>query len=383
MSEYQYYEFVAIDRPLDDRQFAEVRALSTRARITATRFVNEYHWGDLKADPRQLVEQYFDAHLYVTDWGTHRFLFKVPRALLDAEAVEPYLLDECVSAWIAGESLVIDLTSDGYDGDWEEGAEDSLSVLVGVRAELAAGDLRALYLAWLAGYGTWEWDEDAFGREHDDELEPPVPSGLRSLTAPQRGLADFLRLDPDLLEVAAEASPDLAAAAEEPEELAAWIAGLPPADKDELLLRVARDDAALVHLELLHRFRAVTPRPRTVGERTVADLLGEAARRRAVRERAEAEAEERERARVAARAARDRERRLERLAAEGEAVWTRVEALVTTAKPRDYDAAAALLSDLKALADRDERMDRFDIRVADLRTRYANRPALLRRLATV
>ncbi|WP_306359221.1 hypothetical protein [Nocardia sp. CC227C] len=383
MSEYQYYEFVAIDRPLDDRQFAEVRALSTRARITATRFVNEYHWGDLKADPRRLVEQYFDAHLYVTDWGTHRFLFKVPRALLGAEAVEPYLLDECVSAWTAGDSLVIDLTSDGYDGDWEEGAEDSLSVLVGVRAELAAGDMRALYLAWLAGYGTWEWDEAAFGREHDDELEPPVPSGLRSLTASQRGLADFLRLDPDLLEVAAEASPDLEAAAEEPEELAVWIAGLPPAEKDELLLRVARGEAALVHLELLHRFRAVTPRPRPIGERTVADLLDGAARRRAARERAEAEAEERERARVAARAVRDRERRLERLAAEGEAVWTRVEALVTTAKPRDYDAAAALLSDLKVLADRDERMDRFDIRVADLRTRYANRPALLRRLATV
>ncbi|HEX5345713.1 MAG TPA: hypothetical protein VFW64_01200 [Pseudonocardiaceae bacterium] len=34
MSEYQYYEFLALDRPLDDRQQAEVRSLSTRAAIT-------------------------------------------------------------------------------------------------------------------------------------------------------------------------------------------------------------------------------------------------------------------------------------------------------------------------------------------------------------
>jgi hypothetical protein len=34
MSAYQYYEFLALDRPLDDRQQAEVRSLSTRASIT-------------------------------------------------------------------------------------------------------------------------------------------------------------------------------------------------------------------------------------------------------------------------------------------------------------------------------------------------------------
>jgi ABC-type transporter lipoprotein component MlaA len=41
MSEYQYYEFLAVDHPLDERQQAEVRALSSRARITATSFTNE------------------------------------------------------------------------------------------------------------------------------------------------------------------------------------------------------------------------------------------------------------------------------------------------------------------------------------------------------
>ena len=50
MSEYQCYEFVALDRPLTAKQMAELRAVSTRAEISPTRFWNEYQWGELKAD---------------------------------------------------------------------------------------------------------------------------------------------------------------------------------------------------------------------------------------------------------------------------------------------------------------------------------------------
>jgi len=57
MSEYQCYEFVALDQPLTPFQMAELRAISTRAEISPTRFWNEYQWGDLKADPAKLVER--------------------------------------------------------------------------------------------------------------------------------------------------------------------------------------------------------------------------------------------------------------------------------------------------------------------------------------
>ncbi len=60
MSEYQYYEFLALDQPLTPKQRAELRSISSRAEITATRFVNEYQWGDLKGDPLQMVKEYFD-----------------------------------------------------------------------------------------------------------------------------------------------------------------------------------------------------------------------------------------------------------------------------------------------------------------------------------
>ena len=78
MSEYQYYEFQAVDRPLSRDELAAVRALSTRATITPTRFVNEYQWGDFKGDPLTLMARYYDAHLYFANWGTHRLMLRLP-----------------------------------------------------------------------------------------------------------------------------------------------------------------------------------------------------------------------------------------------------------------------------------------------------------------
>ena len=67
MSEYQYYEFQAIDRPLGADEREQLRAISSRARITATSFVNSYDFGNLKADPLKLLERYFDLFCYVAN----------------------------------------------------------------------------------------------------------------------------------------------------------------------------------------------------------------------------------------------------------------------------------------------------------------------------
>ncbi|WP_053722102.1 hypothetical protein [Saccharothrix sp. NRRL B-16348] len=206
MSEYQYFEFLALDRPLDDDEQAEVRSASTRATITATSFVNEYHWGDFKGDPTAWVERFYDAHLYVADWGTRRLMLRLPAHQLDPAVVDDYRVDDQVTAWTAGDFTVLDFGIDDESGDvdFDYDTEELLSAIVGVRTELAIGDRRPLYLAWLAAYGVWERDEDAFDRAADDNLEPPVPPGLTTLTPAQRALSDFLRLDDDLLATAAQ-----------------------------------------------------------------------------------------------------------------------------------------------------------------------------------
>jgi hypothetical protein len=289
VSTYQYYEFLAIDRPLDDDGQAEVRSLSTRASITATSFVNEYHWGNFRGDPNRLMARHYDAHLYLANWGTHRVMFRLPCDLLDPDAVKEYCVDDQVCAWVTDdEFIVLDLTSQDHVGefDLDYDAKALLSAIVGVRAELAAGDLRPLYLAWLAAYGAWERDEDAFDRDADDDLEPPVPPGLGTLSAAQRALADFLRLDGDLVAVAARTSAPLEETVEDPGGLARWVSRLTVAEKDRYLQRVVQNEAARVRMELLRRYRDVTaPTVPAPARRTVADLLDEAARRRADRER--------------------------------------------------------------------------------------------------
>lgn len=383
MSEYQYYEFLAVDRPLDDDEQAAVRSLSTRARITATSFVNEYHWGNFKGDPRRLMECCYDAHLYVANWGTHRVMFRLPRDLLDPGVVEDYCVDDRVNAWITDEFVILNFTSEDEAGEFDFDYDPAtlLSAIIGVRAELAAGDLRPLYLAWLAAYGAWEREEDLFDREADDDLEPPAPPGLGALTASQRALADFLRLNADLLAIAAQGSALFEQTGDDLGDLAAWLTHLPAIEKDQLLVRVAQGEAARVRMELLRRYRGdTTPAVPTRARRRVADLLDNAARQRAAHERRAAEkrpeAEARaERARTVA-----RERRLDKLADTQDLAWSRVEAMIATRKPAEYDAAITLLRDLQALAEREDRYDRFTERSVALRQTHARIRALIERL---
>ena len=382
MSEYQYYEFLALDRPLSTAEQAEVRQLSTRARITATSFTNEYHWGDFRGSPDELMRRYYDAHLYFANWGTHRVMFRLPRTLLDPGVAEQYCVDPQVSVSATHDHVILNMTSEDEAGCWEEDLEGSLSAVVGARSELAAGDLRPLYLAWLSGYGTWERDEDAFDDEDEDIVEPPVPAGLGSLTASQRALTDFLRVDADLLDVAAAASPALPEVRDDPRALAAHIAGIPANEKDRLLGLVAADQATRARTELLRGFRGQpgdegVSRPR----RTVAELLDTAWEHRQQREQRAAAQQAAEQALREQQRAEACRKRLDELARDPEAAWAEAERLINTKAPAQYDAAVTLLKDLHELARRPGgQSQEFLRRYAALREAHSRKPSLITRL---
>ena len=96
------------------------------------------------------------------------------------------------------------------EGDWVED-DGQLSSLISIRSELARGDLRALYLGWLLCAQSGDLD--------DDELEPPVPAGLGQLSASLESFVEFLRIDFDLIDAAAAASPPLADMEPKPAEV--------------------------------------------------------------------------------------------------------------------------------------------------------------------
>jgi hypothetical protein len=373
VSEYQYYEFVAVDRPLTAAQQGELRALSTRARITASSFVNDYQWGDLKGDPRAWMERYFDAHLYLTNWGTRRIALRLPRNLLDPDTAATYCVGESAHSWATREHVILDLSTEDEDGDeewWD--SEGSLASIVPVRADLADGDLRLLYLAWLLCVQGRELDED--------EPERPVPPGLGELSGPLRSLADFLRLDHDLLTMAAQASPTRTAKVPSTAALTKWVKGLPEADKDATIVRLLRGEDAHLRAELLRRDAGGSGAVAVGGGRTVGELLAGAESRCADRRRLAKERQAAERARREQAAAAAREQRLNTLAAEQDRAWQRVSALIDTKKPKEYDAAIQLLANLKALSERDRQTAAFVRRVRLLRQEHARKPSLLDRL---
>jgi hypothetical protein len=294
MSEYQYYEFLALDRPLTAKQRAELRSISSRAEITATRFTNEYLWGDLAGDPLQMVKEYFDAFLYLANWGTRQVMFRLPRGVLDPETARPYCFTDTASLIETDGHLILSLNVDQEeaDDDWDEPG-GQLAVMVQARSELAAGDLRLLYLAWLLALQSDFVD--------DEETEPPVPPGLKNLSAGLRAVVDFFEIDENLIAVAAASSP----AIEEPGGLAEWIASLAAEEKDALLARVAGGEGAQVQALLLRRFRAPSGSSASaVPGRTAAERWEAVEDRRAAREKAAEQRRRKAEARKAAAAVR-------------------------------------------------------------------------------
>ena len=206
------------------------------------------------------MERYFDAFVYVANWGTHRLMLRIPRGFLDVDMIKAYCDGEVVSLTAGKEHVVLEFSSQDESGDeWTEG-ERWMPSLVSIRDELMRGDLRRLpRLARVVPRRGWD-DEDV----DDEEREPPVPPGLAKLSAPLRSLADFLRVDDELLEVAAAGSTGEPAAAPSRAEMARWIKTLPAAEKDAYLVRfLAEEGDVLLRAELSKRFREATaPRGR-------------------------------------------------------------------------------------------------------------------------
>jgi hypothetical protein len=212
MGYHETYEFFAIDRPLTASEMKALRALSTRATITPTRFYNFYDWGGLKGDPRDMLRRYFDLVIYTGEGGARCGMLRVPADRVDSRRWRAYVPEQrgpqpparCASFVTRGDATILTLVPledaglpglPGYSDEEEPYNEASWAVPLAVlRAELLAGDARGLYLMWLASVQG--------GERRPAAREPPRPSGLDRLTGMLHALAEFLRLDDDLLAVA-------------------------------------------------------------------------------------------------------------------------------------------------------------------------------------
>jgi hypothetical protein len=374
MSEYQYYEFQAVDRPLSSEQMAELRRYSSRAQITPSSFVNVYNYGAFRGDPDKLVGKYFDAFLYLASWGTRWFMLRVPKRLLDPTLASPYSAGDGLSSRQQGDHLVLSFRSEDEEGGgWAEG-EGWLASLLPVRAALMRGDHRPLYLGWLLGAQEQEVDDDA--------VEPRVPPGLGELDAPLARLAEFLRIDTDLIAAAAEGSPPAPETSLCRLEIVSWIARLPGKERDRLLADLIANEDPYLLVDLQQRALGAARGNATrssIPRRTAAELMerartpGEARRKKEAAERARQGAKrERE-------AARRRKEHLESLRGKETTLWSKAYELIDTRQAKGYDEAVSLLCDLRDLAEMQQDAGAFRIKMTALREEHARKTKLVER----
>jgi hypothetical protein len=356
---------------------SELRAISTRAEITPTSFINEYQWGNLKANPLDLMKKYFDAHVYVANWGTFRLMLKFPRDLVDVDAARDYCNDETVFVHIHRERVIFTFEANDEHYDFLDSPAGWLPSLLPLRDGLMQGDFRSLYLGWLAGV----WDLE-------DEPEPPIPPGLGQLSGSLWSLAHFLSIDPHLLDAASEGDTTSPPAAPSPEDIDTWISRRPVSEKNGLLARLLSgvEPAPYVLAELRQQFQkdwntencpaaASTSRKR----RTAADLFRKGDALAEEEQRREEERKAKEKAKLEKKAAAARKRYLKQVAGREDEIWCEVESLLATTGQKNYDRAVALLGDLRDVPTASSTNQRWHQRVAEYRRRYSRKSSLMSR----
>ena len=362
MSEYQYYEFQTIDRPLTQAEQQAVSLLSSRVQLSSTRAIFTYSYGDFIGDPKELLVQYFDAMFYIANWGTLQLMFRFPKALIDVERMQKYCVEYQIVVSEINNFVILEISIDDEGFGWIEG-EGNLSSLIGLRQEILQGDYRLLYLAWLKAISYLDIDE-----LNEEELEPPVPPGLGKLSSSLEAFIDAFELNEHLLKVATTASAAKSSISEN--SLKAAITKLERSESDTFLLRLAKGEANL-SFELRKRLSQLMELMQDVitGERTIRQLL----------ESAEQEQKQSER-RKEQEAEALRVRELEALAQRETAAWEDVEALIQKGTSKSYDEVVPLLLKLRDLADYQNQQSNFLTRLKQLHAQYSSRSGLKKRL---
>ena len=375
MSEYQYYEFQTIDKPLSENDREDLRDISSRARITSTSFINEYNYGNFKGDPLKLMAEYFDAFLYVANWGTHRFMLRVPRRLIDLDIAKQYFVGDSAVIHEKKDHLIFEFTSETEDYSWEEG-EGYLSSLISLHSDLIRGDYRCLYLAWL--YCTQMNGID------DDDYEPPVPPNLANLNASLESFTDFMRIDTNLIEVAAKNSAIAQKSVQDNKKLKSWITNLSPIEKDEIIFRLINDSNPHLGREVLQRFQKTLSDKVTKNQkkkpRTVTELREKVTIHAKEKERLIAEQKAREKARKEKEEAIARKNYLNDLAKRENEIWEKVDSLILIKTAKEYDEAVRLLVDLRDLGKRNNTTRTFKSKLMTIKEKHSRKLSLLKRI---
>ncbi len=320
----------------------------------------------------ELMRRWFDLHLYWANWGTRRFVVRIPTRYADHNVLEAFKNNiGLLTISEFDDHLILDIHGDGEQPDYYEDVENipsSLSQLAPLRQELLSGDLTALYLVWL---------ESVASGAVPDEAEEPLP-GIGRLSPAAQTLARFFLVDSELIEAAVHESLAFGPSAT---ELQSAVQSLPRSEINALLVKFAsRDPYAEAELRKMILARAASLQGAKT-RRTAAQLRAKAEAIRAAHRAEAARKEEQERKRRERKEAEARAIRVAELKEAGEKAWDEVEENINLRNAKGYQWAASLLDDLRALAESEGTLAEFSDRLANVRDEHARKRNFMKQLA--
>jgi hypothetical protein len=368
VNEYQYYGFLAVDRPLNAMTQNALRSICCEAQISETRFIAEYRYGRFRGDPIEWLTHWFDLHVYSGLWSSRQFVMRLPRRIGHRASIERFGIGrEFMTVSEIRDSLLIAITL--YDRDLDPGRDETawLDELAPLRAAVLRGDYRMFYLLWLMQVGL-------DGVVGDDAPEPLA--GIAPVTPELAALAAFLEIDPDLLAAAIDIPTGVQPT---PQQTEAVIRSLSETEKVDWLTRLVTCDAPQLGAELRRRVidTVAADGPGLTTHRSSGDLRETARHSARLREEQNARREADESDRQAGLEATLADERRAALAARGPAIWQEIEEAISRRTTAGYEQATGLLLEVRGiLPDPDD----FARRIADIRDRHVSKRNFMLRL---
>lgn len=363
MSEYQYYEFQTIDRPLNGKELEAISQLSSRVQLTATRAIFTYSYGDFRGSPQNILAQYFDAMYYMANWGTQQLMFRFPKSLIDIKQIEPYCLEDCLSISETDNHVILNICFYDEEGfGWIEGGGE-LSQFIDLRNHILQQDYRLLYLAWLKAISLQDINEQ--------EYEPPLPPGLNQLSPSLTAFIELFSVDEYLVKVAAKLSNKSTSITDE-----TWLNAISKISRqecDRVLLQLLKGESNLaIQFKQKLSKQIISSPSKSKAPRSIAQLFKAA-------EQEEKETELRQKREAEAK----RIEELKQFASQEAQAWEDIERLLVVAQVKPYEEAVNLLVKLRDLAVYQDKQPEFQRRLNNIYVQYSRRVGLLRRLRNV
>ena len=382
MSGFTMHRFRTIDSPLTRSEMEEIDSWSSRFSPTSTGVTYIYHYGSFKQNVDKIFPKYFDAMLYVSNYGEKQLMFRFPKDLVDWKTLTQFTNIKEYYRHLdfkrVGDYVIMDLYwNEEEGGEWIEEEDYILDTLLPLREEILNGDYRTLYLGWLMVQGAdnleeeYDDDDDDDDWADDDEYSsmPPIPANLQRLSTAHQYLIEKFDIEEAIVKAAATASPN---ANQQKPDYKNLIALLSNEEKEAFLLRFAIGERR-TEIQLKQRLEALG------GKKGLAfgkSPSWEALMKKAKGIENEAAKEYAEAQRVA------HINRMEILITQKSRLWQEAENNILKGQGNSYDKATKILYELKEISEYEKQEHEFEQKLGEFISPYLRRGSLIRRLRT-